>query len=288
MTLYVNGQAVEESDIVKEMEKLRPRYEQVFADMPVEQREQQLREWSRENVIEGILFRQAAHRDFPEHMVSHIDAAWQQHQERSGGQDKVLHEMGLKSDQESEGRQYFLDTIEVEYLMRQIESSVSEPTEKDIVRHFEHNKDRFSVPEMIRASHIVKHARPDREPAAAVEELKNLRRQLVEKEIDFPSAASMHSDCPDNGGDLGFFARGQMVPEFDQVVFSLEPGQISNVFETSFGLHIAMVTARRASIPCTLEQVREVIVRELKEQTRQKLIERFIDAEKIKAIIEER
>lgn len=288
MTLYVNGQAVEESAIVKEMEKLRPRYEQVFVDMPAEQREQQLREWSRENVIEGVLFRQAAHRDFPQHMSSHLDSAWKQYLERSGGRDKVLQEQGLTSDQEPQGRQYFADTIEVEYLSRQIDASVQEPTEKEVVRHFERNKDRYSVPEMIRASHIVKHARPDREPSAIAEELRTLHRELIDKKIDFVDAASTHSDCPDNGGDLGFFARGQMVPEFDHVVFSLQPGQISDVFETGFGFHIAMVTARRASIPCTLEQVREVIVRELKEQARQKALERFIDAEKATAVIEER
>ena len=95
-------------------------------------------------------------------------------------------------------------------------------------------------------------------------------------------------DRPDNGGELGFFPRGQMVPEFEEVVFALRPDAISGVFETRFGLHIAQVTERREAVPCSLSQVREAIIRELQEQTRQKALEKFIDGEKSKAVIEER
>ncbi|MHC4988041.1 MAG: peptidylprolyl isomerase [Planctomycetota bacterium] len=104
----------------------------------------------------------------------------------------------------------------------------------------------------------------------------------------FEELASQNSDCPDNAGDLGFFARGQMVPAFEAVVFNLEPGQYSGIFQSEFGLHIAKVYEKRPSLPCPLEQVREVVVRDLKQQAREKAIENFLDTQKAKSAIEER
>ncbi|MDP6389379.1 MAG: peptidyl-prolyl cis-trans isomerase [Alphaproteobacteria bacterium] len=57
---------------------------------------------------------------------------------------------------------------------------------------------------------------------------------------DFAELAGEHSDCPSGagGGELGEFGRGDMVPEFDEVVFDLEPGEDSDVVETAFGFHL--------------------------------------------------
>lgn len=61
---------------------------------------------------------------------------------------------------------------------------------------------------------------------------------------DFAELARTNSDCPsgEEGGDLGFFGRGQMVPEFDKATFDLQPGQISDVVETAFGYHLIQRT----------------------------------------------
>ncbi|OPZ16122.1 MAG: Foldase protein PrsA 1 precursor [candidate division BRC1 bacterium ADurb.BinA364] len=117
--------------------------------------------------------------------------------------------------------------------------------------------------------------------------MRKLREELA-KGADFAQAAARNSDCPDNGGDLGYFPRGQMVPEFENVVFSLKRGQISEVFRTEFGLHIATVTDKRPARPYEFEQVKDTIRRELRGGLRQKAIEDFIDAERAKARIEER
>ena len=57
---------------------------------------------------------------------------------------------------------------------------------------------------------------------------------------DFGDLAKQHSDCPSSasGGDLGFFGRGQMVPEFEQAAFNMEVGETSGVIETAFGYHL--------------------------------------------------
>ncbi|MDH3588877.1 MAG: peptidylprolyl isomerase [Gammaproteobacteria bacterium] len=68
----------------------------------------------------------------------------------------------------------------------------------------------------------------------------------IESGADFADLAKQHSQCPSGqrGGDLGQFSRGQMVPEFDQVVFSGEVGAIHGPVKTQFGYHLIEVTQR--------------------------------------------
>ena len=281
MTLYVNGEAVDAGRIAAEAEKMRPRYEQVFADMPADDRQAQLQEWARENVIEAVLMRQAALRDVeppPDEVVQRAcDSLMRQGVQGSQPSAEELRQ--LKEDVAAR--------LRIERLVARVTSKVPEPTEKDIRRQYEQDISRFTIPEMVRARHIVKHPAPAVDPEAAEAELRHVRLELLGG-ADFAEMALRHSDCPDNGGDLGFFARGQMVQAFDDVVFALKPGEISEVFRTDYGVHIAVVTERRPAIPCGIEDVRAVIAKELTEAAQQKALERFTDAEKEKAVIEER
>ncbi len=288
MAWAVNGEAIEESAVRAEMEKLRPRYEQVFADMPAEAREAQLEEWSRENLIEGVLLRQAARREFQSTPPEAIEDAWKQFVAQAGGMDECLRHMGLAGGQEATAREQFVERLQVERLTQKIAAGVPAPSDKEILRHFEKNRDRYTIPEMVRARHIVKHPKSEGDAETIRTEMRGIYEELAGGKADFAEMAGKHSDCPDNGGDLGFFPRGQMVPEFDDVVFGMQTGEVSAVFETRFGLHIAQVTDRREAVPCSLSQVREAIVRELQEAARQKALEKFIDAEKAKAVIEQR
>ncbi len=288
MAWTVNGEAIDEAAVREEMEKLRPRYEQVFADMPVEAREAQLAEWSRENLTEGVLLMQAARREFQSTPPEAIEDAWKHFVGQAGGMAGCLQRMGLSPGQEATARGQFVDRLQVERLTQRICAAIPAPSDKDILRHFEKHRERYTIPEMVRARHIVKHPKAESDVGSIRAQMQAICDELAGGKADFAQMAETHSDCPDNGGELGFFPRGQMVPEFEEVVFALRPDAISGVFETRFGLHIAQVTERREAVPCSLSQVREAIIRELQEQTRQKALEKFIDGEKSKAVIEER
>ncbi|MBI3144854.1 MAG: peptidylprolyl isomerase [Pseudogulbenkiania sp.] len=86
---------------------------------------------------------------------------------------------------------------------------------------------------------------------------------LAEVQADpsrFADLAREHSTCPSGkqGGDLGQFGRGQMVPEFEQAVFSTEPGQITpNLVETQFGYHIIQVNDRQSGGQISFEDIKE-------------------------------
>lgn len=273
--------------ILDEAEKLRPQYESVFADMDADEREKQLADWSRENVIEGVLLRQAALKDPEELPDEAVEGVYQNMIEQSGGKEQFYQQVGLNQDQADRVKKDIAERMRLERLIGKITSETSEPSEKEIRKYYDKNTERFTIPEMIRAAHVVKHLKPIDDPDKVEAEMKEIRAEMTE-DTDFAQIAAKHSECPDNGGDLGFFARGQMVQQFDDIVFGMEVGAVSDVFQTEFGFHIAKVLEKKPSIPCPLDEVREVIVKELTEQAHQQAIERFVDAEKEKAKIEDK
>jgi len=124
--------------------------------------------------------------------------------------------------------------------------------------------------EKVHASHIL-----IRVPLGAGEKMRRAARQEAEEVVrlitegaDFDDLARKYSDCPssEKGGDLGLFSRGTMSPPFEEAAFGLQPGEVSDVVETSFGFHIIRVEQRRDAREASLEelegQLRELIRQE--------------------------
>jgi peptidyl-prolyl cis-trans isomerase C len=105
---------------------------------------------------------------------------------------------------------------------------------------------------------------------------------------DFAELAKKHSadGSAQQGGDLNFFTKGQMVPQFDQAAFAMKPGQISDIVTTQFGYHIIKVTDHRPASTVPFEQVSGRIKDFLTEQQKQQKADAFIQSLKQKAKIE--
>lgn len=115
-------------------------------------------------------------------------------------------------------------------------------------------------PERVRASQIV---------VKTEEEAKKIRQEL-RKGASFAELATRHSLSPDArvGGDLGWFARGEMPPPFDEICFSLPPGRISDVVESAYGFHVFLVQEKKRSRPVDEgDRLREAEARLLREKT---------------------
>jgi peptidyl-prolyl cis-trans isomerase D len=149
---------------------------------------------------------------------------------------------------------------------------------QDVQRYYEDNAQQYSTPEQVRASHILLKTEGKNE-----EDVTKLAGDLAAKAkagADFAALAKQHSEDESNntkGGDLELFARGQMVPEFDNVAFALEPGQVSDPFKTSFGYHIVKVMEKRPATSRPLAEVQAQIEDQIKSQRAQDEAQRTAD-----------
>ncbi len=133
-------------------------------------------------------------------------------------------------------------------------------TEEEIRQYFEAHPAEFQEPEEVRAQQIV---------VPTLDEAKKVQAQLKsgKKFSDLARRYSLSADAK-VGGDLGFFPRGVMPPQFDEVAFTLSPGQVSDVVSTDYGFHLFKVLERKAPRKKELAQVRGEIEQKLLEQKR--------------------
>ena len=130
----------------------------------------------------------------------------------------------------------------------------------DIERAYNNGIEQYSTPEQIRASHILlkTEGKDDAEVKARAEALLT----QVKGGADFAELARKSSEdeaSAKNGGDLDYFGRGRMIPEFDQVAFQLMPGQTSDLVKTSYGYHIIKLVDKKPGTTKTLAEVRPQI-----------------------------
>ena len=153
-----------------------------------------------------------------------------------------------------------------------------EVDEDELKRLYEQRKQQ-AADEQRRARHIlveVGQNASEQEVAAAREKAEKLVKQLREG-ADFAELAKKESDDPGSapqGGDLGFFGRGAMVPEFEEAAFALAKGAISDPVRSPFGFHIIQVTDIRKGKAPSFEEMRDQLI---EEAYREQVEERFYD-----------
>jgi peptidyl-prolyl cis-trans isomerase C len=134
-------------------------------------------------------------------------------------------------------------------------------SEDEIKTYYDQNMDKYMNPEVVRASHIL----------TGTEEEAKEAMQALSLNGNFEEVAQKYSNdlTKDRGGDLGYFKRGQMIPEFEKVVFSLKVGQVSDVVKSRFGYHIIKLTDYKPSTYRDYEEIKDslgsILVRERQE-----------------------
>jgi len=134
----------------------------------------------------------------------------------------------------------------------------------DIDRAYNDGIEQYSTPEQLRASHIL--LKTDGKDDAAVKAKAEDILKQAKGGADFAALARKYSEdeaSAKNGGDLDYFGRGRMVPEFDTAAFAMEPGQISDLVKTQYGYHIIKLVEKKAGTVKPLAEVREQITDQL-------------------------
>ncbi|RDY24702.1 peptidylprolyl isomerase [Romboutsia maritimum] len=142
-----------------------------------------------------------------------------------------------------------------QYAINKVLSSVK-LTEDEKKAFFEANKSKFNKSETASAKHIL----VDNEDTA-----KDILNKINAGEVSFEDAAAAHSTCPskDAGGDLGSFPRGQMVPEFEEAVFSMNKGEVRGPVQTQFGYHLIKLEDMQPGGESEYEEVQSEIEKTL-------------------------
>lgn len=284
MILIVNGEKIEDATIRQEVEHLRPDYERVFADQDAKEREAQLLDWSKENVIERVLINQEAKENGEKIPEAQIESALAKLKEQYTDKEQLYKELGIKDDEEI--KKHIETQMRVEQRLNEVCKDLPEPSQAAIQEYYEKNAEQFKTPESARMAHIVKYVNWQTDEETAHNAMRQAQDEL-KNGATFEAIVDKYTDCGDSGGDMGNVVKGQMVEEFEDVAFNLGVGEVSDVFRTRFGFHIAKVYERKPAAVPKLEEVKGEIVKALQEQMRGEAIDKFIDGLKDKAKIEE-
>jgi parvulin-like peptidyl-prolyl isomerase len=284
MAIIVNGERIEDQEIRQEAERLRPSYEQVFADKDPAEREAQITDWSKENVVERVLLRQEAKKNGEIIPADDIEAAFTRLKQQYEKPEDLYKEFNAVTDDSIKAM--IEVQMKVERKIQGVYAAVPEPSEGEIREYYDQNKERFTTGEQIRIAHIVKYVNWQTDEATALDAITRAHQEIGGGAL-FEAVVPKHTDCADNGGDLGYVVRGQLVEEFEDVAFHLNVGQVSDVFRTRFGFHIVKLYDRQPPAISPLKAIRGQILDEVNEQKREQALGDYLDALRSKATVEE-
>ncbi len=135
---------------------------------------------------------------------------------------------------------------------------------------FDQNADKFTIGSQLKASHILV------EKEETAKEI-NERIKNGESFAKLAKELSLDKGSADKGGDLGYFSSGKMVPEFEQALLRLKPGEVSEPVRTRFGFHIIKLTDIKKGKPADFEQSKDSIKRQLLAEKKKKLFDSYIE-----------
>lgn len=249
MPLLVNGEPIASEAIRDEAQRLRLRPE--WRDLPDNlEGSMRVRAEAELRLIDRVLLRQAAEKDARPVDPAVVDAEVQRLKAGNGGCRSAVDEEFLRRQIEGD--------LRCKRAVEDLMGPIPKVTEGEIARFYRAEGANFRRPAMVHAAHILKQVDDDQGEAEARAAINAALAELARGE-PFAAVVERYSDCKDKGGDLGYFPPGQMVQEFDDVVFAMQPGERSPVFRTPFGFHIVEVRARKPEGIAPLAEVRETI-----------------------------
>ena len=135
-------------------------------------------------------------------------------------------------------------------------------TDEEVKEYYEANKDKFIEQPTVSAKHILVEKEED---ALKIKE-------EIDNGITFEDAAKKYSSCPskEQGGNLGVFGRGMMVPEFEDAAFNAEIGKVTEPVKTQFGYHLILVDSKNEAKTKTFEEVKDAVLQQLMQERKQR------------------
>ena len=218
-----------------------------------------------------------------------VDEALEALQAQFKSRDAFLSRLAIEGYTEASYREHVKRLVSAQKYLGSL-SSDGAVSDAAVQAFYTDNRERFRLPELVRARHILLKVSPEADADSRRAAREKMEAILAEarKGADFAQLARVHSEDASaaQDGDLGFFPRGKMVKPFEDAAFALQPGEISDVVETRFGLHVIWVEERQEPRLLPEEDVREQIRAYLAAMGRQQDVDKQIEALRSGAEIE--
>lgn len=284
--LLVNGEAVSPELLEGEFRAIKSQAESL-SNVSCCERDPEFRAMARDHVVARLLLHQESQRRALAVTEEEIDEALARIEGEHGGRDALLNHLGLHPCQITEVRADIANGLRVEKTLRACLGPPPDPTEADLRAFYDAHLDDYLTEEEIRATHLFKQVRRAEDRQRIYDELRDIRRRARAGE-DFAQLAHEHTDKEDKLTDLGWFRRHDFMDEFSTIVFSLDEQEMSPVFASYFGLHLAQCTGRRPPVPRPFDEVRAEVRDRLIAEDQQEKSRQLVEELKKHAVIEER
>ncbi|MDI3481209.1 MAG: foldase protein PrsA [Tepidanaerobacteraceae bacterium] len=267
----VNGEKILKSDFDRQVKQVKSALEANGQDFSTDEGKKNLKEMKEkvlESMIKDVLALQQAKKQNVTLKPNQLEEAESQLEAYHGGKDALDNYLKQQGLDRKTFEKVLKDQLIINNLKEKLTSDVK-VTDEDVKKYYESNKDMFKLPSPeIRASHIL---------VATEEEAQEILAQIKAGK-DFAELAKKYSIDPgtkDKGGDLGYFGKGTMDPEFEKVVFSLKQGEVSQPVKTKFGYHIIRVTGERTSL--SFDDVKDYIKKNLESSRKDEEFNKYLD-----------
>lgn len=284
MTFTINGAHVPAEVFEQEFEALKEHFqsrgEAVCCD-----RDAEVREYARDNVVNRILLEQASLAQggpIDEAEVrGKFDAVVAEH----GGKDTFYDNTGFSRGDESEIIEKLRSNMLVDRLLASEGEMDQDPTAAEIADYYQKNQERFLFPEEVRVSQLFIEPSSHEAAREAYLALREVREELLNGK-DFTIAAREHGTDESRDIDLGFMKQGDTMPEIEAIVFSMRIGEISPIVATHYGFHLFTVTEKKERTPMPSDQI-PGLAEQCRNDRRNRTLLALIDRLRQEAVIEE-
>jgi parvulin-like peptidyl-prolyl isomerase len=285
MPLTINGESIPDELIADEFQVIKAHYEQMGRISCCE-RDAEFRGYAKENVIARVLLNQEAERRYPEITDADIADRVEKLIAEHGGREQFFANVGLTPEQEHIVKDDVRSGLRMDRLLHDAWGEQGHPPETDQRAWYERHLADFMTPEEISALHLFKHVEKVEDRDGLYNLLRGIRAQ-AKAGADFQALALEHTDKEDKLVDLGWFKRGDFMEEFDLIIFSLDEGEMSPVFASHWGFHLAKVTGRRAPAPLPFEEVQNTVIERMTGEHRQAVTQKLVAELKSTAAIQD-
>jgi hypothetical protein len=273
MPLVINGEEVHDRVVEEEFDAIKKHHES-RGEVVCCDRDPEFRQRALDHVINRTLLRQECLRILGENPEGELDQAVADLKSQHGSEENFYRNTGYTPQQEDQIRQRVGETLAVTRILDHLLGPDPQPSDEDLRKFQLEHIENYQTPEEIRAWHLYLEPMGAEDGYHCYEVLRQARRDLLGG-ADFEDKAKQICR-PEHQTDLGFYRQGTMLRELEIVTFSMEPGEISPVVSSHFGLHLFKVVDRKPPVPLPFADIRDELAKQYLQDWRETKIQEII------------